>query len=165
MTSPDEPAGVSFDLSALYRAIDGKRYRMFKSWSVVVSESRVSLRTIRAMNGGTTMEANGVLALARWVGEPPETWVRPQRDAPMLEFMPPDLVWRVDAGQLRDALDAKRVARGTSWQAVADEIGSEASGSSLAKLATGRRISIGLLAAAAAWLDEPIVHFTRLDPR
>lgn len=165
MTSPEEGGAVTFELSALYRAVDGKRYRMFKSWSVVASESGVSLRTIRAMNGGTTMEADGVLAMARWVGEPPETWARPKRDAPMLEYMPPDQVWRVDAGRLRDELDAQRVARGLSWQALAIELGGETSGTSLSKMASGKRISIGVFVAAAAWLDEPTVRFTTLESR
>lgn len=162
MADPEPP--VTFDLSALYRAVDAKRYRMFKKWPVVASETGVSLATIRAMNGGSTMEADGVLAIARWIGEPPETWVRPKRDAPMLEYMPPAVMWRADSALLHRRLDEIRVERGLTWTAVAEELGCGSPGM-LTRLAKGGRISIQLLAAAAAWLDEPIARFTRLEPQ
>ena len=159
---PDPAPRITFDLSALYRAVDSKRYRMFKKWPEVANETGVSLSTIRAMNGGSTMEADGVLAIARWIGEPPETWVRPKRDALMLEYIPPDVVWRADSLQLHRRLDEVRIERGLTWVAVADEIGCGSAGT-LTRLANGGRISIQLLASAAAWLDEPIGRFTRFE--
>jgi len=76
--------------------------------------------------------------------------------------MPPDVIWRADSTLLHRRLDEVRVARGLTWAAVADELGCGSAGS-LTRLAKGGRISIQLLAAAAAWLDEPIERFTRFE--
>ena len=50
-----------------------------------------------------------------------------------------------------------------TWKAIAAEVGDGVTSSSLTRLASGGRVSIFLLAAASAWLDEPMETFTRVD--
>jgi hypothetical protein len=151
-----------FELAALYRAIDSKRLRRRLKWPAVADEIGLPLKTVQSTQFATTMEADGVLAMVRWLGIAPETVVRPVREGPIPEYMPAGTIWRVDAAALYARLAAAREARGLTWKAIAAELGAGVAPSSLTRLKDRGRVSIHLLAAAAAWLDEPMETFTRL---
>ena len=106
-------------------------------------------------------DGDDALAIVRWLGVAPETFVRPERQSPIPEYMPRGTAWRIGGVALHAALDAARIERGTTWTAIARELGSGITTGALSRLAGRGRVSIHLLAAAAAWLNEPIAAFTR----
>jgi hypothetical protein len=152
---------VRFELVVLYRAIDSKRLRRRLKWPDVAAEIGLPLKTVQSTRFATTMEADAVLAMVRWVGIAPETFVRPEREGPIPEYMDTGTVWRVDAAALYTRLAAAREARGMTWKAIAGELGEGVSPAALTRLRDGGRVSIHLLAVAAVWLDEPMEAFTR----
>jgi hypothetical protein len=156
----DQP--TRFDLPALYRAIDSKRLRRRLKWPAVAEGIGLPLKTIQNTRYAGVMEADGVLAMVRWLGVPPETFVRPEREGPYPSYMSAGTIWRVDATALHARLVETREARGLTWKALARELGDGVAPSSLTRLKDGGRVSIYLLAAASAWLDEPIEAFTRV---
>lgn len=68
-------ASPPFDLRGLYRAIDAERELRGMSWSGVAREVGVAASTIRRFESADDAEADGVLALVRWLGCPPENFV------------------------------------------------------------------------------------------
>lgn len=151
---------IRFDLAALYRAVDSRRLRRRLTWAEAVAEIGLPMQTVQAVRSATKMDADSVLAIVRWLGLPPETFVRPERDGPFPEYMEAGTVWRADPAILHARLAAAREARGMTWKAVAAGLGEGISAASLTRLESGGRVSIQLLAAAAAWLDEPMATFT-----
>jgi len=151
---------VRFDLAVLYRAVDSKRLRRRLTWPDVAGEIGLPLKTVQSTRFSESMEADTVLAMVRWVGVAPETFVRPQREGPIPASMEAGTTWRVDAAALYARLAAARDERGLTWKAIAGELG--VSPGSLTRLRDGGRVSIHLLAAAAAWLDTPMEAFTRV---
>ena len=156
---------IRFDLAALYRAIDSRRLRRRLKWPDAAAEIGLPLQTVQSARTATRLDADTVLAMVRWLGLPPETFVRPERDGPYPEYMEAGTDWRVDAAMLHARLVAAREARGLSWRAVAAELGEGITAASLGRLETGGRVSIQLVAAVAAWLDEPMAAFTRVVER
>jgi hypothetical protein len=154
-----------FDLAAMYRAIDSRRLRRRLKWPDAAAEIGLPLQTVQSARTAAKMDADTVLAMVRWLGLPPETFVRPEREGPFPEYMEAGTIWRVDAGVLHAHLSAAREARGLSWKAVASQLGEEISAASLTRLESGGRVSIQVLAAVAAWLDEPMAAFTRVVDR
>ncbi|MEM7095870.1 MAG: hypothetical protein AAF567_22900 [Actinomycetota bacterium] len=65
----------TFDLAALFAAVDRQRRTGESSWSAVASECGVSANTIRRYATADDAEADGVLAAIRWLGRPPEDFV------------------------------------------------------------------------------------------
>jgi hypothetical protein len=153
---------VRFDLAALYRAVDSRRLRRRLKWPDAAAEIGLPLQTVQSARSAAKMDADTVLAIVRWLGLPPETFVRPEREGPYPEYMDAGTVWRVDPAILHARLAEAREARGMTWKAVAAELGDGISTASLTRLEAGGRVSIQLLAAAAAWLDEPMATFTRV---
>ena len=85
--SSQAPIGVSsvaspsmttplFDLRELFRAIDAERDRHGLSWEALAREVGVAASTIRRFGVADDAEADGVLALIRWLGVAPEDYVR-----------------------------------------------------------------------------------------
>ena len=79
--------GVGFELAALYRAVDSKRLRRRLKWPDVADEIGLPLKTVQSTRFAETMEADTVLAMVRWLGVAPETFVRPEREGPIPEYM------------------------------------------------------------------------------
>jgi hypothetical protein len=154
-----------FDLAALYRAVDSRRLRRRLKWPDAAAEIGLPLQTVQSVRTATKMGADSVLAIVRWLGLPPETFVRPEREGPFPEYMEAGTLWQVDATILHGRLVAAREVRGMTWKAVAADLGDGISAASLTRLETGGKVSIQLLAAAAAWLDEPMAAFTRVSER
>ena len=128
----------------------------------MATEIGLPLKTIRDVAFTNRLDADVALAIVRWLGVAPEGFVRPHRDGPIPEYMEARTVWRVDATALQVALKAERERRGTTWTAIARELGPGITPAALTRLAGGGRVSIHLLAAAAAWLDQPIQAFTHV---
>jgi len=61
-----------FDLSALFRRIDIKRREQEMSWAALAREVGVAASTIRRFSAADDAEADGVLALIRWLEAAPE---------------------------------------------------------------------------------------------
>lgn len=64
-----------FDLRLLFCAIDSEREREHLSWAALARAVGVSSSTIRRFADADDAEADGVLALVRWLGVAPEDYV------------------------------------------------------------------------------------------
>lgn len=103
--SPDR-----FDLARLHRDIDHERERRGLTWIAVSDEVGVSTSTIRRFATADDAEADGVLALVRWLGAPPETFVDASRRAGAL-LPAGDGTLRVDMSAIAAALGEPRRGR------------------------------------------------------
>ena len=70
MTSP------TFDLGQLFRAVDAERERRGLGWTALAQQVGVSSSTVRRYRTAVDAEADGVLALVRWLGVTPERFIR-----------------------------------------------------------------------------------------
>ena len=68
-------ATATFDLRTLLQAADEERQRQGLSWSSLSAHVGVSASTIRRFGVADDAEADGVLAIVRWLGVSPETFV------------------------------------------------------------------------------------------
>ncbi len=66
---------VKFDLGALLQATDDKRQRQSLTWSSLSAQVGVSASTIRRFGVADDAEADGVLAIVRWLGVKPEDFI------------------------------------------------------------------------------------------
>ncbi|MDH3679894.1 MAG: helix-turn-helix transcriptional regulator [Acidimicrobiia bacterium] len=64
-----------FDLEGLFRAIDAQREREGLSWAALSRQVGVAASTIRRYSEADDAEADGVLALVRWLGVAPEEYL------------------------------------------------------------------------------------------
>lgn len=153
---------TAFDLLALHRELEAERSARGLSKQRLAEAVGVSASAMaRAANGGT-MEADGVLAMVRWLGVAPERFIRPVvRDRPTAPLTSSAAMVRADPVAMRRALDRRRLERGLSWVAVTEELGPLHSGAALAGLREGGRTTIATLAAVAVWLGVPIANLTR----
>lgn len=65
-----------FDASALYTALDTQRQARGMSWQQVAAEVGVSVSTLTRTRLGGRMEADGMLAMVRWLGRTAESFTR-----------------------------------------------------------------------------------------
>lgn len=72
---PVDGAGYTFDLRRLFAAIDAQRQDQAWSWAALSREVGVSVSTIRRYQDADDAEADGVLALVRWLGSAPEDYI------------------------------------------------------------------------------------------
>ena len=66
---------MQFDLHKLFAAIDAKRQHRDLSWAELSSQVGVSASTIRRFSKAHDAEADGVLALVRWLEDAPEDYI------------------------------------------------------------------------------------------
>lgn len=64
-----------FDLRLLFRSIDSERDRRGLSWAALARQVGVATSTIRRFAEADDAEADGVLALVRWLDVAPENYV------------------------------------------------------------------------------------------
>ena len=64
-----------FDLRQLFLAVDVERKRQGVSWVALADEVGVAASTVRRFAEAEDAEADGVLALVRWLGTVPEDYV------------------------------------------------------------------------------------------
>lgn len=103
-----------FDLRALFEAIDAERGARQLSWAALSRLVGVSASTIRRFGDADDAEADGVLALIRWLGVPPETFVTHGSVDGTVLPMPGERVVRVDMDLVRAAIGTPAVATGSS---------------------------------------------------
>ena len=65
----------AFDLRRLFEAVDSQRTELTISWAALAREVGVSASTIRRFAGAEDAEADGVLALVRWLCVAPEDFI------------------------------------------------------------------------------------------
>lgn len=75
MMPMDADFAKPFDLGGLYRATDQERSRRGLTWAAVAREVGVAATTLRRFAHADDAEADGVLALVRWLGVAPEEFV------------------------------------------------------------------------------------------
>jgi hypothetical protein len=163
-----------FDIRALFGALDEQRQVRGMSWAQVAREMSNGFRLARApaisvstLTGIATkrvVEGDGVLQMLLWLKRSPESFLRgsggKSRDAELLPDVGPACILRFDACAIYAALDAMRIARGESWQQVANEIGGTTV-SGLTRLARGGRVSFPDVMRIVGWLGRAATTYTR----
>lgn len=64
-----------FDLGRLFHAVDAERERQGLSWASLARQVGVSASTLRRFCEADDAEADGVLAVIRWLGTTPEDYI------------------------------------------------------------------------------------------
>jgi hypothetical protein len=131
---------LPFDLGELFRRIDSARQESAQSWASVSQQVGVAVSTIRRFAIAADAEANGALALVRWLGVAPEEFMN-EGSIPGLPLPP------ANGGFIR--VDNARIAEVSRIPGGATGIG---------------RTSIQRLAKTAQAAGRPIVSFTRWSP-
>ena len=97
-----------FDLASLFATVDAEQHRLGLSWAALSREIGVAAATIRRCAHADDMEADGVLALVRWLNVPPDDFVNSSPRAG-------DRLARLGTGMVRADTDAMRaVTMGTT---------------------------------------------------
>src|SRR5262245_35803103 len=106
-----------FDVQAFHAALDTRRVDRGLSWSAVARQAGVSVSTIGRMAHADDVEADGMLALARWLKLAPECFLRGAVGPAPATFGAGDGpgMRRVDTRALHAALDERRVTRAMTW--------------------------------------------------
>jgi hypothetical protein len=162
--SPAQAAEDSgtFDVHALYTALDTERCLRQMSWKEVAREvGGVSPSTLTGMRTRGSVEGDGVLQMLRWLGRTPESFMPVYQAAAGENSLPqagPSQTLRFDTKAIYAALDARRLERKMTWQQVANEIG-EINASNLTRLAHGGRVSFPNVLRIFGWLGRPAASF------
>ena len=101
-----------FDLRGLFRAIDAEREQRGLSWSALAREAGVAASTIRRFDDASDAEADGVLALVRWLRATPEDFVASDSVQSVRLHRPGEGHVRVDMELVSRAIGDARGARG-----------------------------------------------------
>lgn len=154
----------TFDVSALYAAMDQARQERGLSWRKMADEMNtranwpahpLSPSTIVNMGRTGVTSCQHALGYLHWLGRSPESFVSGFHGDPRLPELPSG---RWDIPLLAQALDTRRREKGMTWGEVAREIGCSAGQlSGLKRIRYG--ISIVLAMRIVAWLDRPSVDF------
>jgi len=149
-----------FDYHALYLALDEEREARGMSWQQVANaiggstagRHRLSPSTLRNTARGGPMEADGILAMVRWLGFGVERFAAdvPKR---MKTTSIGGGLRRFDSRAFFSAVDEKRMAKGQSWKQVALEIGGFTPGM-LRRLANRGRMSADQVVLLSSWLER-----------
>jgi len=159
---------VTFDLRALYGALDRKRLSLGMSWQNVALEvagkragkrRRISASTITRTARGGQMEADGVLAMVRWVGLTFRDFTRNASLPAPARAATTGMTGRFDTTAFYAALDGARRSRGMTWRQVASQL-SGFSPAMLTRLASRGRMSVEQVVRLSAWLGRAPEDFT-----
>jgi len=165
-----------FDLLALYAALDERRQKLGLTWAAasrqislvgpIISIRPIASSTITSLKTKQLAEADGVLQMLRWLGVPPEHFVRecPPHllEAAALPAAAPNEVLRFDTRKLHEAIDAERKRREITWQQLARESG--AADSHARGLSKGGRTAFPAVTRLTVWLDRPAADFVSQSP-
>ncbi len=66
-----------FDPPAIFAALDAERVRRGLRWAELAAQTGVAESTLRRTRRPGRFEADGVLAMAQWLGRPVEDFTRP----------------------------------------------------------------------------------------
>lgn len=111
---------TSFDLRRLFGAIDAERRVRDLSWAALAREVGVATSTIRRFGTADDAEADGVLALVRWLGVAPEDYVSSKVVTGERLHPPGDGYVRVDMELIAMAKGDRRGASGRTRTTVQD---------------------------------------------
>jgi hypothetical protein len=176
LTIPD----ADFDIIALHQAIDAKRVERRLSWSAVAHEVNragerngphpISPSTISGLkNRRWGVEGDGVLQMLLWLGRSPESFVpgHPGAMHPDAQLPPAvgDNILRFDVPSIYARLDARRLALGLNWSAVAEEVGRSCNAEQLKSMRKQQRTGFPQVMRLARWLHCPAAHLTHLSFR
>lgn len=169
-----------FSLRALYAALDAERQARGISWAQATREmngktERASVRglvahalspsTVKGTSTRSVMEADGILAMLRWLDRTPESFVPGHSESKQFDERLPDLapgkVLRFDTRKIYSALDAQRVDRKLTWARVAKEV--DLGVSRLTHLSKGGRAAFPEVMRIVRWLARPAADFTRVS--
>lgn len=170
MTSLD-----GFDMQAFFAAVDARRRQEQLSWpevataiwglSYVLNERRndhpISPATIRKMAEGRGLSCQHSLFLLRWLGVPPETFIRePQSGTAGTPLPLADEAHRLrwNLRKLHGALNGARTARSATWDQAAARLhctSSQLTGLRTAKFATSMQLAMKITQA----LHRPAADF------
>ena len=161
-------ASNDFSLQALYAALDAQRQERGYSWSRATREMvqhgkrhPLSPSTVKGMRTKAVAEADGVLAMLRWLGRSPESFLQTSNPAAARSACLPDIpsgkVLRFDTSRIYAALDSRRLERKMTWAQVAEEVGLGVS--TLTHLAKGGRTSFPGVMRVMQWLGEQSACF------
>lgn len=132
-------SSARFDLGELYRVVDRERLHHGFTWEALAVSVGVSASTIRRYRHASDAEADGVLALIRWLEAAPEDFVTGGMiERAKLPTAGHGFV-RVDMDQVRAASSNVQSSR------------------------KGSRTTIQRLVEVSARSDRPVVAFTRLS--
>jgi hypothetical protein len=164
---------VKIAVKALYEALDEKRRALGMSWAAVTREVNRTRTTLRPIASSTITglkdkfggEGDGVLQMLLWLERTPESFIPgiPDAKAPRYQLPQPGpgQILRWDTKKLHAALNAKRLARGMTWNDLADEIFRHTP-AMLTNLAKGGRVGFPHVMPIVLWLDQPAATFTHL---
>ncbi|MGH2639396.1 MAG: hypothetical protein ACRDF4_08970 [Rhabdochlamydiaceae bacterium] len=155
------------DVKALYRALDEKRRSRGMSWMQVQKEIArpgathpISVATIRGTETGRTTEADGILAMVRWLGMTFQDFsvgvVDPVSSSPLSAAG----MRRFDARAFYSALDFERQRRNFSWKQFVEQEFPGWSPAMFTGLAKGGRMGASKVVALAAFLRRSPESFT-----
>ena len=156
-----------FKPKALIAALDAQRTARHMTWAEVAQAIGVSEGTIREIPEREVVETDGVLQITRWLGLNIESFVGEAKDRvpgpDPGDYRSTGRVLRFDTKALFEAVDARRKAKGLSWQAVSEEIGARrATSTMLIGLPKAQRIDLYTMLAIVDWLGSHTSRFTRL---
>jgi hypothetical protein len=158
---PTESSGT-FDVHALYTALDAQRCLRQMSWPEVARAiGGVSPSTLTGTQTRGSVEGDGVLQMLRWLGRTPESFIPGYQEAAGEDSLPhagSSQKLRFDTKAIHAALDARRLEHGMTWQQVAKEIGGT-NASNLTRLAHGGRVSFPNVMRTFRWLGRPAAGF------
>lgn len=171
--SSREVSTRGFDLEALFEALDSERQARGLSWSGVRREINalfgdvpcppIATSTITGLTAKREVIGNAALQMLVWLGRTPESFMAggdtPANPEEVLPRLASDRILRFDTPAISRAIDETRVARGLSWQQVADEIGG-VTAAQLKRFKNGAGIGMVTVGRVARWLDRPVASFT-----
>jgi uncharacterized protein YfiM (DUF2279 family) len=159
---------VNFDLPALYESLDKKRTAEGLNWEHVARAvagratgggHRMSAATLRRTARGGPMEADGILAMLRWLGLSLGNFTR---DGPKPASVPLKNLHgfrRFDSRAFFAALDKRRQSQRMTWKELALQLRGFSPGM-LKNLGGRRRMSAQQVVELSAWLGAPAEDFT-----
>jgi hypothetical protein len=157
--------GVRFDYEALYHALDERRRSRGMTWQQAAREVGpwISASTLTRTARGGPMEADGALAMIRWLGLRFQDFTR---GAPTPAPSPPGGAQglRFDARAFYSAIDSRRVSRKMTWKEVASQLHDPSPGM-LTRLAKGGRMGVDQVVLLSTWLGVAPESLARTGPR
>jgi TfoX N-terminal domain len=171
----DKGAVAEFDAGALWRALDAQRRTGGLSWTGVATEMwelsaelngrrhdhPISASTMANMSKRGDVGCQHALFMLRWLGHPPDRFLRANGARVVEEPLPaagPDRRLRWDLKRLYAALDAERRERQLTWVNLAQEL--RCTPSQLTGIRTARfGMSMSVAMRVVQWLGRPAADF------
>jgi hypothetical protein len=166
---------ATFDVAALYAALDDQRTRLGLSWPAVANQlwalsselndrrrdHPISPSTLTNMAKNPRISCQHALFMLRWLGRTPESFLAGATGTDERFALPvtgPDHRLRWALKRLYASMDEKRRREGLTWAGLAARLGcspSQLTGLRTAKFATGMDLAMRIV----QWLGRPAADF------